>query len=410
MSGKKYEELARLCQAYPTFSPFTLLKISMVWHGVKLSRSALLALQDPYYSFGSAEPFAISFTGREADLAMPGPILLRDGSTVYINYGETYSDPYEVIWCPDRKEFILKEGAHEIDTVDFTPRPAFYGKTTSRGTPMEAVAEARAQKLILTCYQGCNFWRGGHQCAFCAFFSSGKELGEVNIDDIRETVQEALKEPGRFSELYLSGGTDYSGEPAFSNEVERYIRVLQAIGEPFSGRFSAQLMAPAYPLEMVKRIYEETKITSYCPNIEIWDKELFARLCPGKAKWIGRDAWIRRTVDAVEVFGAGKVCTQIVAGAELAKPNGFTDTERALASNLEACDFFSHHGVLFLSTIWRPHRAARLGWQEMPPLEYYVRLALGLREIRASYGLRATNDDYKHCGNHPDADLERSGL
>ena len=36
-----------------------------------------------------------------------------------------------------------------------------------------------------------------------------------------------------------------------------------------------------------------------------------------------------------------------------------------------------------------------------------VRLAKGFHEIRKSYGLISTNDDYKHCGNHPDSDLER---
>lgn len=42
-----------------------------------------------------------------------------------------------------------------------------------------------------------------------------------------------------------------------------------------------------------------------------------------------------------------------------------------------------------------------------PPLEYYVRLARGLHEIRARYGLYVDFDDYRRCGNHPDTDLAR---
>ena len=109
----------------------------------------------------------------------------------------------------------------------------------------------------------------------------------------------------------------------------------------------------------------------------------------------------------MEVFGRGNVYTQVVAGAELAAPDGFSSVEQALDSNFEACDFFARNGVIFLSTIWRPHKASRLGFQPMPPLEYYVRLAKGLYDIRRSYGLSATDDDYKNCGNHPDSDLER---
>ncbi|MEG2221940.1 MAG: hypothetical protein RRY95_04340 [Oscillospiraceae bacterium] len=403
----KQEELLRACSDYPDFSPFVLRKLSMIYHGVVLTERALRQLQSPYYCFGRLEPFGISFEGRSSELAMPGAILLRDATNVYINYGETYANPYQVDWNPDADAFLLLEDGVTLDTVDFVPRPAFFGKTTSRGAPMEAIADVRAQKLILTAFQRCRLWEGGDQCAFCAFFTGGHSLGEVDCADVYETVAEALREPGRFSEIYLSGGTDFSGDPAFSEEIDRYIRILQAIGKNFAGRFSSQLMAPAYPKAQLQRIYDETGVTSYCPNIEIWDKHLFQTLCPGKEKWVGHDEWIRRTVDAVEVFGKGKVCTQVVAGAELATPHGFSSPEEALASNFEACSFFAQHGVIFLSTIWRPHRAARLGFQPMPPLDYYIRLAQGLHSIRREYGLVSTNDDYKHCGNHPDSDLER---
>lgn len=403
----KREELGRLSAAYPDFSPYVLLKLSMVRHGVVLSDGALDQLQSPLYTFGKVEPFGISFSGRKTEKAMPSAILLRDSSYVYINYGEAYEDPYRVDYDPEQNLFLLMEGDTLIDAVDFVPRPAFFGKTTSSGTPMEAIADVRAQKLILNAYQKCEFWRGGDQCHFCAFFTGKHIPGEVNPEDIRETVREALKEPGRYSELFLSGGSDFTGEPPFQREEERYIRVLQAIGAEFSGRFPSQLMAPAYPKEVLQRIFDQTGVTGYCPNIEVWDKALFQRFCPGKDKWVGYDNWIQRTVDAVEVFGRGNVCTQVVAGVELSSPYGFSSMEQALDSNFEGCDYFARHGVIFLSTIWRPHRATRLGFQPMPPLEYYVRLAKGLHEIRRSYGLLNTNDDYKRCGNHPDSDLER---
>ena len=46
----------------------------------------------------------------------------------------------------------------------------------------------------------------------------------------------------------------------------------------------------------------------------------------------------------------------------------------------------------------------------MPPIEYYVALAKGFHDVRASHGLVAFEDDYKMCGNHPDADLERTDV
>lgn len=415
MAYKKTRELEALGARYPEVSPFILLKISMVRHGAVLSPRVIEAVQNEVYSFGALDPFGIDYVGRTREKAMPGAILLRDASNVYINYGEAYEDPYTIDFDEADGVFVLYDGDREIDTLDFVPRPRFFGKKTRRGTPMEALADVRAQKLILNAHQHCRLWEGGQQCQFCAFFTKGQHVepgdpaarGIVDPEDIYETVREALSERGRYSELYLSGGLDFGGAEPFDDEVDRYIRILKAVGRNFKGRFSSQLMAPAYTEKQVRRLYEETGLTSYCPNIEVWDKEKFAWLCPGKEKWIGRDEWIRRTLDAVGIFGRGNVYTQVVAGAELASPNGFGNMEEALASNFEACEFFSKHGVVFLSTIWRPHRSARLGMQPMPPVEYYVRLAKGLHDIRKSYGIVTYNDDYKHCGNHPDADLER---
>ena len=405
---KKIKEWEQMMVKYPKMSPFVLLKLSMIWHGVELTESALDRLQEPDYCFGRLEPFGLS-GGKEVKKVMPGAILLRDASFVHINYGEPYENPYVADYDPENGCFFLLEDGHTIDEIDFVPRPAFYGKVTSKGTPMEAVALARAQKLILTAFQKCLFWHGGDQCHYCAFFSQTK-TAEVDEEDIFETVREALKEPGRYSQIYLSGGSDYRGSYPFEEEINRYIRIFQSIGTLFEGRFHSQLMAPAYEKKDVKKIYEETGITSYCPNIEVMDKALFQRLCPGKEKWVGYDTWIRRTIDAVDVFGTGNVYTQVVAGAELAKPYGFDSVDDALRSNLEGCEFFAKNGVICLSTIWRPHKHAKLGYQPMPPLEYYIRLTKEFYEIRKSYGLAAVDDNYKLCGNHPDSDLERLDL
>ena len=404
----KIREFQAACARDADVSPMVILKLSMVLHGVRLTDRALDRLQAPDYCFGKLEPFGIGGHKGAPTRTMPGPILLRDATFVYINYGEAYEDPYVADWDPQTGVFSLWEDDQYIDEIDFVPRPAFFGKRTSSGTPMEALAVVRAQKLILTAFQKCLFWKGGDQCHYCAFFTNGSSTAEVDCADVYETVREALKEPGKFSEIYLSGGSDFRGEPPFSVEIDRYIRVLQSIGRLFTGRFPSQLMAPAYEKADVRHIYEATGLTSYCPNIEIWDRALFKTLCPGKEKWIGYDAWIRRTIDAVEVFGRGNVYTQLVAGAELARPHGFATEAEALKSNFECCEFFAKNDVICLTTIWRPHKSARLGLQKCPSLDYYIRLAKGFHDIRQSYGLKSVDDDYKRCGNHPDSDLERT--
>jgi hypothetical protein len=78
-----------------------------------------------------------------------------------------------------------------------------------------------------------------------------------------------------------------------------------------------------------------------------------------------------------------------------------------LESNFEGCEFFAKHGISMLSIVWRPGVGSRFEGQKQPPLEYYVRLVAGLHEIKQTYGLTVDNDDFKHCGNHGDSDLNR---
>ena len=45
---------------------------------------------------------------------------------------------------------------------------------------------------------------------------------------------------------------------------------------------------------------------------------------------MGHAEWVRRSLDAGEIFGKGQVCTQVVAGVELAAEHSFSDPEEAL--------------------------------------------------------------------------------
>ena len=200
---RKTKEWEQLMVNDLSVSPFVLLKLSMIWHGVVLTERALDRLQAPDYCFGKWEPFGLT-NGSHVKKVLPGAILLRDATFVHINYGEPFTDPFTADFDPEPGCFLLMEKDHVIDEIDFVPRPSFYGKVTSKGTPMETVALARAQKLILSAFQKCLFWKNGEQCHYCAFFSQTK-TAEVDEEDIFETVQEALKEPGRYSQIYLSG-------------------------------------------------------------------------------------------------------------------------------------------------------------------------------------------------------------
>ena len=50
------------------------------------------------------------------------------------------------------------------------------------------------------------------------------------------------------------------------------------------------------------------------------------------------------------------------------------------------CDYLTRNGVVYNASIWRPHRKCGLGYVEMAPLEYYVRLMKGVEDITRANG------------------------
>ncbi|MEP7221022.1 MAG: hypothetical protein ABI876_19005, partial [Bacteroidota bacterium] len=78
-----------------------------------------------------------------------------------------------------------------------------------------------------------------------------------------------------------------------------------------------------------------------------------------------------------------------VGGVEMARPHGFTDVDKAVASTAEGLDYFMSKGIIPRFTAWCPEPTADLGRQEGPPLEYFVKLLLAWRDTFEHYNLSA---------------------
>ena len=101
--------------------------------------------------------------------------------------------------------------------------------------------------------------------------------------------------------------------------------------------------------------------------------------------------WVKRVVEAADVFGPSRVIPNFVAGIEMAKPFGFTDVERAVASTREGLEYFMSRGVVPRFTTWCPDPTTPLG--KLNPdgasLEYHLRLLETYRDTIASFHLPA---------------------
>ena len=402
--------LSEIIAKYPEIPALIILKIDVQRRGVHYTERALKALDDTRHQLRS--PYI--FGSRDARLdPVPESLLLRDGTSIIVDPTPLDKNPY-IVDVIDGKTVLVDNG-QVLEEVEYWAKPEYYNKRTSSGIPMSFIVSARPQRLNVFQSGYCNFWANNKGCRYCDIVTHFKqqrtELGippKLDPGDVSETIKEALKEPGRFTGICLTSGSNTNGREPFDQEVDYYIEILQAIGENFkTPKFPSQLIATSFNEKQLVRLYEETGLTSYTSDLEVLNEDLFNWICPGKAEWIGYKEWKNRLIRAVDIFGRGNVSTGIVGGVELAKPKGFKREDEALKATLEEAEHLASHGVNSVYIVWVPKPGSYFRDQKNPSLDYFVHLAKGLHALRVKYKLPIDYDDYRRCGNHPDTDLSR---
>jgi hypothetical protein len=406
---EKELSLRQVIEKYPEVSPFVVIKTDVQRRGVEYSARALAEV-DPDIHLTKVRS---DYSNKED--AAPVSLMMRDGTSICTSVdagGNTSSgrDPY-LVDVVDGK-IVLVDEETVIEEVSYWEKPDYHEKFTSRGTPMWHVVSIRPQRLCIHPHQHCDYWKTpGLGCKFCAMsaaFHAGNKPELLDVQDVVETVAEAIKEPGRNVSIFLTGGTLCGGENFLDEEVDYYIEILSGITKLFGGRrFPSQLISTAFSRRQLQRLYDNTGLASYTADLEVLNAELFKWVCPGKSSTIGYEAWKERLYQAVDIFGAGNVNTGLVVGVELATPKGFTSEDEALEATLAEADEINSHGVGVVGCVWNVTPGSIFREQISPSLEYYVRVAKGFDQIRRKYNFCVDMDNYRRCGNHPDTDLGR---
>ncbi len=402
--------LNEIVAKYPDIPRLIIIKTDVQRRGIHYTERALSIVDAAIHQIRS--PYL--FGSRDGAIKpLPESLLLRDGTTIFVDPTPLEQNPYQVDLVEGR--LALVDNGEVVEFVRLWEKPLYYDQKTSSGIPMSHIASARPQRLNIFQSSYCHFWAEQKGCRFCDIVNHNKqqkhELGvpvRLKPEDVSETIREALKEPGRFTNICLTAGSVLKGKDLFDHEVDYYIETLLAIGENFATKkFPSELISSAFNEKQLIRLYEQTGIMSYTSDLEVLNEEKFNWICPGKADTLGYNEWKKRLIRAVDIFGKGNVGTGLVGGVELAKPYGFGSEDEALEATFEEAESLAVNGVTTFFIVWVPRPGSDFRGQQNPSLEYFVRLASGLHQIRAKYRLSIDFNDYRRCGNHPDTDLSR---
>ena len=308
------------------------------------------------------------------------------------------SSPYQVDLV-DGQLVLLSEGS-PVSEVELQETPAYYERDLASGKKITEIAPTIewGYLVYLTVYRKCQYFGFKEECQFCDINAnvrqqkaSGRPYTTVKeVDEVLEALEIIdAADTERRTRAYTVTGGSITRHLRGQDEADFYEPYVRAINERFPGRWISKLVVQALPKVDVER-FRDAGVEIYHPNYEIWDEHLFPIICPGKESYVGRDEWIRRIVDAAEVFGPSYVIPNFVAGIEMSKPHGYERPEDALASTQRGLEFFMSQGITPRFTVWCPEPLSVLGKDQGPaPLEYHVGLLRLWRETLQKYRLPA---------------------
>ena len=292
----------------------------------------------------------------------------------------------------------LHMGDQPVAEVSLRALPGYYHAQLPDGRPVAEIAPTIewGYLLYLTVFRVCQYYGAKEECQFCDINNNYRQqiqegrpyTGVKSVADVLAAL-EVIDASDGDSRAYTITGGSVTSTLRGKNEVEFYSEYVEAIERRFPGRWISKVVTQAWPVEDVKRL-KAAGAQIYHPNYEVWDPKLFPQICPGKARYVGRDEWIRRIVDAGEVFGPSHVIPNFVAGVEMAQPYGYTDVEDAIRSTAEGLEFFMSKGITPRFTTWCPEPMTTLGDAnpDGAPLEYHLRLLETYRDTLRRFKLQ----------------------
>ncbi len=309
-----------------------LLKLDLYCRGVRLHDSCRLA-----------EDGGREIMRTRAGLGSGLEVVLPGGLYTNIPVVEEFAarSPYELRREGDGHYGLWREDG-PVAPVALSPRPAWYDRATSSGTRMSRVGTLQGTYLAIYPSRVCDYWKESPR-ANCRFCSVGLNLGrddaeEKKVQDVLETVGAAVEE-NRISYVDFNTG-HYEGD-SYLDLLEPFIRAVKR-------RYGLLIGIQTPPHHDLARYRELKKIgvnrVSFC--FELWDRERFREVCPGKHRQYGLERYLAAIEYCAKIFHTTN--GEIVAGLEPPE------------KSIEAIDWITAVGAVPTVCVFRPLIGHRL--------------------------------------------------
>lgn len=258
----------------------------------------------------------------------------------------------------DEQGFVLLLGDEIVTRVQVSPRPRWYDRTTTSGKKMTRVGTLQGTYLAIYPAKVCDYWLKKPEKDNCRFCSVGLNLG-VDDDTVKsvEEVMEVVHAARAESKItYVDFNTGHYEGDTYLDLLEPYItRIKKETG------LLVGVQTPPHP---DLRRYDKLRAmgvnrVSFC--FEIYDRERFREVCPGKHAQYGMDRYLDAIRYCAGLADSGPHSEPWIVNGEIIA--GLESPE----SSIRAIDWVTSVGAVPTVCVFRP--LAGTDYATMPPPE-----------------------------------------
>ena len=266
---------------------------------------------------------------------------------------------------------VLYDEDNRLGSIKFIVRHPLTEQRLSTGETFRSIANLNPEGGFSVSYSTeCSLKDKGEDCMFCAVNERAKDgaRAQVLVKSPRQVAEayDLARKAGLGNHFRITGG--------YVPELEYYLDVADAIHEKYNDFFGVAIIGAPEDLKIVEK-YKEAGFKNISHNIEVWDRHLFAALCPGKEKRNGGwQHWVDALEYSVEVFGWGNVHSNIVGGLG------------PIDSTLEGIEYLASKGIVCHFSVFRPEEGTPLKGYRSPEAAWHYRLVDEATTIFQRYG------------------------
>ncbi|MDO8670458.1 MAG: hypothetical protein Q7O66_03395, partial [Dehalococcoidia bacterium] len=243
------------------------------------------------------------------------------------------------------------------------------------------------------------------QCKFCNFNTGQEDARSIGlgrpVTESLEDVVEAYKIRG--SEVhFVEGRFELGGFASAEQEEKIHANFVGKVATALPYKPTFTVHTESMPRKGMQRL-KDVGLDCITIQLEVWDRDLFGEVLPGKVKHASYDAWLESVQDAVDIFGVGNVACKTIGGLTMIPENGHKTWQEARDTHIEAVKWaigvgaLSSVGYLGLpaGSVYGENPSNR---EKLPPTEYFMDVFTAHHEAMVKNDFYEKMNKLMYCG------------